>query len=132
LPEPTTTLVTGTLVNGTLVTGTLVDTARLGSGLGSVYRALDLVVDGYGLDDAALVVDVPGLGRQVLHAGRRPIGDDTTHLHDAADGLYTEPPIDEPVVQELLLALGAIALRYDARPEPGVGAGIDPGAQGVA
>ena len=109
-------------------TATLVDTARLGSGLGSVYRALDLVVDGYGLDDAALVVDVPGLGRQVLHAGRRPIGDDTTHLHDAADGLYTEPPIDDPVVQALVLALGALALRYDARPEPG----IDPGERGVA
>jgi hypothetical protein len=113
-------------------TATLVDTARLGSGLGSVYRALDLLVDGYGLDDAALVVDVPGLGRQVLHAGRRPIGDDTTHLHDAADGLYTEPPIDEPVVQELLLALGALALRYDARPEPGIDPGIDPGERGVA
>jgi hypothetical protein len=116
LPEPT-----ATLADTTIAGATLVDTARLGSGLGSVYRALDLVIDGYGLDDAALVVEVPGLGRQVLHAGRRPIGDDETHLHQAADGLYTEPPIDEPVVQELLLALGALALRYDARLDPGTG-----------
>jgi len=109
LPEPT----------ATLLTTSLVDVARLGSGLGAVYRALDLVVDRYGLDDAALVVEVPGLGRQVLHAGRRPIGDDETHLHDAPEGLHTQPPLDEPVVAELLLALGALALRYDARPDPG-------------
>jgi len=96
-----------------------VETARLGSGLASAYRALDLVVDRYGLADAALVVDVPGLGRQVLHAGRRPIGDDEAHLHDAPEGLHTQPPLDEPVVAELLLALGAMALRYDARPDPG-------------
>lgn len=108
MPEPTATLLDG-----------LIETARLGSGLASVYRALDLVVEGYGLADAALVVDVPGLGCQVLHAGRRPIGDDEAHLHDAPEGLHTLPPLDEPVVAELLLALGALALRYDARPDPG-------------
>jgi hypothetical protein len=97
----------------------LVQTARLGSGLGSVYRALDLVIDGYGLADAAVVVEVPGLGRQVLHAGRRPLGDDDARLHDAAEGLHTDPPLDEPVVEELILALGALALRFDARPDPG-------------
>ena len=102
----------------TLLTASLVDVARLGSGLGAVYRALDLVVDGYGLDDAALVVEVPGLGHQVLHAGRRPIGDDVAQLHDVPEGLHTQPPIDEPVVAELLVALGALALRYDARPDP--------------
>jgi len=98
---------------------TLIDTARLGSGLGTVYRALDRVVDGYGLDDAALVVDLPGLGRQVLRAGRRPLGDDVAGLHQASDGLHTEPPLLDPVVEELVVALGALALRYDARPEPG-------------
>lgn len=108
MPEPTATLLES-----------LIETARLGSGLASAYRALDLVVDRYGLADAALVVDVPGLGRQVLHAGRRPIGDDEAHLHDAPEGLHTQPPLDEPVVAELLLALGAMALRYDARPDPG-------------
>lgn len=101
------------------LTATLIETARLGSGLGAVYRALDLVVDRYHLDDAALVVEVPGLGRQVLHAGRRPLGDDDARLHDAPEGLHTRPPHTEPVVEELLLALGALALRYDARPEPG-------------
>ena len=101
---------------------TLLDTARLGSGLGAVYRALDAVVDRYALDDAALVVAVPGLGRQVLHAGRRPLGDDDAHLHEAPEGLYASPPVADPVVEELLLALGALALRYDARPEPDAGA----------
>jgi hypothetical protein len=107
----------------TLPVASLLECARLGSGLGAVYRALDLVVDGNGLDDAALVVEVPGLGRQVLHAGRRPLGDDDAHLHDAAEGLHTQPPLDDPVmgpiVEELLLALGALALRFDARPDPG-------------
>jgi hypothetical protein len=110
------------------LTAALADTARLGSGLGTVYRALDAVVDRYGLNDAALVVEVPGLGHQVLHAGRRPLGDDDAHLHDAAEGLHTEPPLDaataEELVQELLVALGALALRFDARPDPGA---ADPG-----
>lgn len=116
MPELTATLV-DTMIDG------LTESARLGSGLGSVYRALDLVVGGYGLDDAALVVDVPGLGRQVLTAGRRPLGDDGAQLHGAGEGLHTRPPIDEPVVQGLLLALGALALRYDARPDPGTPGG---------
>jgi hypothetical protein len=110
------------------LTAALADTARLGSGLGTVYRALDVVVDRYGLTDAALVVEVPGLGHQVLHAGRRPLGDDDAHLHDAAEGLHTEPPLEAPVqglVQELLVALGALALRFDARPDPGAGADPD-------
>ena len=54
----------------------LVDSARTGSGLATVYRALDELVELYALDDAAVVVDVPGFGRQVLHAGRRPLRND--------------------------------------------------------
>jgi hypothetical protein len=102
-------------------TGSLVDTARLGSGLGTVYRALDRLVDGYALDDASLVVELPGLGRQVLHAGRRPLGDDDEGLHDAPEGLHTRPPLDDPLVDELMVALAALGLRYDARPDPRTG-----------
>jgi hypothetical protein len=100
------------------LTGSLVDTACLGSGLGTVYRALDHLVDGYSLTDASLVLELPGLGRQVLRAGRRPLGDDEGHLHDAPIGLHTEPRLDDPVLDELMVALAALGLRYDARPDP--------------
>ena len=94
---------------------TLVASAREGSGLATVYQALDDLVDLYSLDDAAVVVDVPGFGRQVLRAGRRPLRDDEAGLHDAEPGLYLEPPVDDPVLSRLMVALGALALRHDAR-----------------
>ena len=40
-----------------------------GSGLGTIYRALDELVELYTLEDAAVVVEVPGFGRQVLQRG---------------------------------------------------------------
>jgi hypothetical protein len=92
----------------------LVAAARDGSGLATVYRALDELVDLYALDDAAVVVDVPGFGRQVLHAGRRPLRDDEQGLHDAEPGLYLQPPLDDPVLTRLMVALGTMALRHDA------------------
>jgi hypothetical protein len=92
----------------------LVAAARESSGLATVYRALDDLVDLYALDDAAVVVDVPGFGRQVLHAGRRPLRHDERRLHEAEPGLYLEPPLDDPVLSRLMLALGALALRHDA------------------
>jgi hypothetical protein len=94
---------------------TISETARRGSGIGTVYRALDRLVELYGLDDAALVVDVPGFGRQVLHARRAPLHDDGHHLLDASPGLYLDPPLPDPVLGELVLALGALGLRYDER-----------------
>jgi hypothetical protein len=81
-----------------------------------VYRALDDLVDLYSLDDAAVVVEAPGFGRQVLRAGRRPLRDDEHEWHDAAPGLYLEPPIDDPVLDRLMVALGTLALRHDATP----------------
>jgi hypothetical protein len=92
----------------------LVEAARESSGLTTVYRALDDLVDLYALDDAAVVVDVPGFGRQVLRAGRRPLRRDEQGLHAAEPGLYLEPPLDDPVLSRLMLALGALALRHDA------------------
>ena len=61
-----------------------------------------------------MVVDVPGFGRQVLHAGRRPLGDDEQGFHSAEPGLYVQPPLDDPVLTRLMLALGTIALRHDS------------------
>jgi hypothetical protein len=95
---------------------TLVEAARTGSGIATVYRALDELVELYALEDAAVVVDAPGFGRQVLHAGRRPLHDDEHGLHSAEPGLYLQPPLDDPVLSALMLALGALGLRFDARP----------------
>jgi hypothetical protein len=92
----------------------LVASAREASGLATVYQALDELIDLYALDDAAVVVDVPGLGRQVLHAGRRPLRDDELGLHTAERGLYLQPPVDDPVLGRLMVALGTMALRHDA------------------
>jgi hypothetical protein len=95
----------------------LVTSAREDTGLATVYRALDALVDQYSLEDAAVVVDVPGFGRQVLRAGRNPLRRDEQGLHAAAPGLYLQPPRDDPVLSELMLALGTLALRHDsARP----------------
>lgn len=92
----------------------LVVAARESSGLATVYQALDDLVDLYALDDAAVVVDVPGFGRQVLRAGRRPLRDDDAGLHAAEPGLYLQPPLDDAVLSRLMLALGTLALRHDA------------------
>ena len=96
----------------------LVAAAQGSSGLATVYRALDDLVDLYALDDAAVVVDVPGFGRQVLHAGRRPLRRDEQGLHAAEPGLYLDPPLDDPVLSRLMLALGTLALRHDAGASP--------------
>lgn len=97
----------------------LVEAARLGSGIATVYRALDEIVELHALDDAAVVVDVPGFGRQVLHAGRRPLHGDERGLHDAEPGLYLDPPLEDAMLADLMLALGALGLRYDARHDTG-------------
>jgi hypothetical protein len=93
----------------------LVEAARLGSGLGTVYEALDRLVDLYALDDAVLVVDVPGLGRQVFHAGRTPFGNDERGLLRSPPGLYLDPPLHDPALDDLMVAIGALGLRFDAR-----------------
>ena len=90
------------------------DTARGGSGLATVYHALDDVVTRFALRDAALVVDVPPLGRQVLHAGRRPLHNDEQGLHDAEPGLYLDPPVDVPLLAEVMVAMTMLGLRLDA------------------
>lgn len=96
-----------------------------GAGLSLIYNALDDVVERCDLDDAALVVEEPGLGRQVFRAGRRPItNDDDEALLTAPTGLYTEPEISgaefDPtlLVNLCVLALRLEILRYDAWHDP--------------
>ncbi len=93
------------------------------SGLSLIYRALDDLVTRCGLDDAAVVIEEPGLGRQVFCAGRRPLDDDDELLR-APTGLYTSPEVGaedvDPItlVNLCVLALRLDVLRYDAWHDP--------------
>jgi hypothetical protein len=94
---------------------TLMDSASRGSGLATIYSALDQLVAQYELRDAAVVVDVPGLGRQMFRAGRSPLHNDEQGLREAGPGLYLDPPVADALVGPLMVAISALALRFDAR-----------------
>lgn len=93
------------------------------SGIGLIYRALDALVTHFGLDDASVVVDEPGLARQIFRAGRTP-HENGDNLLNAPTGLYTEPAIDprsfdaDLVTNLCVLALRLDLLRYDAGHDP--------------
>jgi diguanylate cyclase (GGDEF)-like protein len=84
------------------------------SGIALIYKALDALVDQFELDDAAVVIDEPGLGRQVFCAGRRPLGAEDEELLVSAPGLYTRPALDNHGFdRSLMLSLCVLALRLD-------------------
>jgi diguanylate cyclase (GGDEF)-like protein len=84
------------------------------SGIALVYRTLDALVTEYQLDDAAVVLDEPGLGRQIFRAGRKPLNSEDEALLQALPGLYTERPLSEPELDRaLVLSLCTLALRLD-------------------
>jgi diguanylate cyclase (GGDEF)-like protein len=87
--------------------------ANTESGLGLIYRALDALVAEYALEDAAIVIEEPGLGRQVFRAGRRPLDDEDETLLSAPAGLYTEPPLEQRDYDRLIVSLCVLALRLD-------------------
>lgn len=95
------------------------------SGLAIIYHALDSLVAEHDLADAAVVLDEPGLGRQVFRAGRKPLDDPGGEaLLDAAPGLYTDPAlgagsVDASLVTSLcVVALRMEVLRYDSWHDP--------------
>lgn len=105
----------------TQLTNALVTDLALGtSGIAFVYRALDRLVDTHGLSDAAIVLDVSGLGRQVFRAGRQILTNNDLALLEGAPGVYTCPSpdprrIDAHAVTHLCsVALQLDLLRYDA------------------
>ena len=113
----------------TLPMGTLSDViaahlAVTDSGISLVYKTLDALVEEHHLDDAALVLEEPGLGRQIFRAGRRPLDADDEALLEALPGLYTEPTLEESDLDRALvlslctLALRLDVLRYDAWHDP--------------
>ena len=95
------------------------------SGLAIIYHALDTLVADHDLVDAAVVLEEPGLGRQVFRAGRKPLDDPGGEaLLDAAPGLYTDPAltagrVDASLVTSLcVVALRMEVLRYDSWHDP--------------
>ena len=88
--------------------------AETDSGISLVYKTLDALVEQYELDDAAVVLDEPGLGRQIFRAGRRPLDSDDEALLEAVPGLYTERPLEDAEIdRSLLLSFCTLALRLD-------------------
>lgn len=85
-----------------------------------MYRALDRVIDIYGLHDAAIVVEQPGLGRQVFRAGRQFLANGELALLEATPGVYTDPAFeagrfeDGPIMSLCVVALQMDLLQYDA------------------
>ncbi len=90
------------------------------SGIAFVYCVLDHVVAQYGLADAAIILDEPGLGRQIFRAGRRILGNGELALLEGQPGIYASPPLEPgqldggPLVGLCSLALRLELLRYDA------------------
>lgn len=90
------------------------DLSATESGIGLIYRALDALAGEFGLEDAAVVLDERGFGRQVFRAGRRPLDEEDEALLDAPTGLYTEPALEgHEFDQSLIVSLCALALRLD-------------------
>ncbi|MHB8293332.1 MAG: GGDEF domain-containing protein [Acidimicrobiales bacterium] len=91
--------------------------SRSASGIGFVYHALDTLVETLLLDDAALVLSEPGIGRQVFRAGRRPL--EAAGLPPAPgccpEGLYAEPAtaVEDPGLPAAFAELCRLALRLD-------------------
>jgi diguanylate cyclase (GGDEF)-like protein len=81
------------------------------NGIGVIYRALELLVAHFGLDDAVLVVDGSDLGIQVFRARRHALSPEHAWLLSAAPGLYTSPKVKFDT--SLLQVLCAIALDLD-------------------
>ena len=84
------------------------------SGLSLVYDALDCLVRQLGLERAAVVLDEPGIGRQVFRAGRALVAPADEALLLAPRGIYSEPPLTgRELDQNLFLAVCALAYRLD-------------------
>lgn len=85
------------------------------SGLAIIYHALDALVAEHDLHDAAVVIEEPGLGRQVFRAGRKPLDDPGGEaLLEAPTGLYTDPAVDADTIDSSLVTrLCAVALRME-------------------
>jgi hypothetical protein len=97
--------------------GAVTDSLAGRHGLALVYAVLERLVRDHGLTRAAVVVDDPELGRQLLLDRDRPLDDRDVALFDALDtpegvgrGLHTVPPMAalDPVPSDVELAVALI------------------------
>lgn len=97
-----------------LVSRLLLDLTSDKPGISVVYKALNELVTENSLNDAVLVVDEPGIGRQVFTYDRRPlVGKDEQYLN-LEPGLYTSPKIDmSPQDSASISRLCTVGLRID-------------------
>lgn len=97
-----------------LISKLLTDLTSDTPGISVVYKALNNLVNDNALDDAIMVVNEPGLGKQVFTFDRRPLtGADEDYLN-LEPGLYTSPQIDITPNDAMTLAqLCAVGLRMD-------------------
>jgi diguanylate cyclase (GGDEF)-like protein len=93
--------------------------ARSASGLGFIYRALDLIAARYRLRDLVVVVAQPDkphifrLGRAPLGAEPGPLPPHLVAALSGREGLYADPPIVGPVAAACVASLVELALRLD-------------------
>jgi len=88
--------------------------SRAESGLHFVYDLLDELIDSGDLHDAAVVLDDPGLGRQVFRARRRAPWDwPLKPLVDLPVGLHTIPDHGDDELDALVTSLTSVALQLD-------------------
>jgi diguanylate cyclase (GGDEF)-like protein len=106
---------TGRDANDARLTNALVTDLALGtSGIAFVYRSLDRLVDTYRLRDAAVILDVPGLGRQVFRAGRQILTNHDLALLEGGPGVYTDPSVDPHGIDVGAIAhLCSVAVQLD-------------------
>jgi hypothetical protein len=84
------------------------------SGIALIYRALDTLVEHFELNNAAVVIDEPTLGRQVFSFGRQALDDREQLALARAPGLYTDPPLGPTQFDaSMLTTLCAVSLRLD-------------------
>lgn len=107
-----------------LVSRLLLDLTGDKPGISIIYKALNDLVNENTLNDAVLVIDEPGIGRQVFTYDRRPlVGKDEQYL-DLDPGLYTSPRVEMTVedsktlTQLCTVGLRIDLLKYDAWHDP--------------
>ncbi len=97
--------------------------ARTESGIAFIYDALEDAADRRQIEDLALVVEAPDVGRQVFAARRRPGGSPGFEdvLRDAGEGLYigaSAASDPDGLVDTCKIALRLDAARHDAGHDP--------------
>jgi diguanylate cyclase (GGDEF)-like protein len=94
------------------------------TGISLIYRALDLLATNYYLQKVSIILDEPGVGKQIFINGRSPISSEDEDILEAPPGLYSDPLIEDTDFDAELFtnickgALRLELLKYDAWHDP--------------